>query len=146
MAFQEEEIRIAHALLYALRKHEIDFVEGSQQIGLPGDFAIVYNSLSAILSETPAGLINFYNPAIERIFGYSHEEAIGMPTLNLVPEELLAGRETLFHKILEAQKPEHVLTERLMKSGERISISAWAFPYEWKPNEFSIAALVMKEK
>lgn len=146
MTFLEEEIKTGQALYNALYKHGIEFEEGSRLHDLPEGFAVVYYSPSTILSETPKGIVNFYNLAAERIFGYSREEAMGMPTLSLVPKELRAGRENLFHRVLNAQKPEHVATERLIKSGERINISAWVFPYEWKPNEFSIAALVRKEK
>ncbi len=68
--------------------------------------AIVASSNDAIISKSLAGIITSWNPAAERIFGYSARETIGHSMLMLFPEER-RGEET---EILPASNAENKLT------------------------------------
>ncbi len=48
---------------------------------------IVELSFDAIVVADEDGIIRFWNPAAERMFGYSAEEAIGMSVNKLMPDE-----------------------------------------------------------
>src|SRR5580692_5164983 len=49
--------------------------------------SLVRNSMDAIVSAN--GVIDYWNPAAERLYGYMAEEAIGQPvTLNIPPDKL----------------------------------------------------------
>ena len=50
--------------------------------------AIVHSSSEAIVSSTEAGLITVWNPAAEKMFGYSAEEAVGRHSSFLTPPHL----------------------------------------------------------
>ncbi len=59
--------------------------------------AITDSAQDAILMMDPRGLISYWNPAAESIFGYRNEEAIGKNLHNLlVPERYLASHHAAF--------------------------------------------------
>jgi PAS domain S-box-containing protein len=97
-----------------------------------------------LLSEDRRGKLNFYNQQARTIFGYSEKEALGMPSINLAPEELREGREKLFREVLEGEAARYVGTQRLTKSGQRVTIYGYVFPYEMQKGAHSIAALVRR--
>jgi PAS domain S-box-containing protein len=80
--------------------------------------AIVESSRDAILTVDPEGVITSWNRAAEQLFGYTAEEAVGMPVANLVPRErtleLLRNRRILN----EGGTIEPYKTERLRKDGK----------------------------
>jgi len=79
--------------------------------------AIVKSSRDAILTVDPEGMITSWNHAAEELFGYTVEEAVGMPVANLVPRErtleLLRNRRILS----EGGSIEAYKTERIRKDG-----------------------------
>jgi PAS domain S-box-containing protein len=84
--------------------------------------AIVNSAQHAIVSKTLDGIITSWNPAAERLFGYSAEEAISRPLSIIVPPE--RGREA--SEILESiRRGEPVVgleTVRLRKDGSRVEV------------------------
>lgn len=85
--------------------------------------AIVQSSDDAIVSKDLTGRIMSWNPAAERIFGYSQEEILGKSIRLLIPEELQAQEEEILNKIRSGQTIDHFETVRVTKSGERIDAS-----------------------
>jgi len=49
--------------------------------------AIVRSSDDAIIGKTLEGIVTAWNPAAERIFGYSEAEMIGQSITRIIPEE-----------------------------------------------------------
>jgi len=90
--------------------------------------AIVKSSQDAIIGKTLDGIITSWNPAAEKLFGYTPEEAIGHPMLLLFPaggeeEELriLAG-------IRAGERIEQFETIRVRKDGNRVNVSVVISP------------------
>src|SRR6188474_2214381 len=50
--------------------------------------AIVEFSDDAIIAKTLEGVISAWNPAAERMFGYTQYEAIGQPITMIIPQDL----------------------------------------------------------
>ena len=140
---------LADALLSAIEKHSLDFkpcVNSFEPISPHESVNILFHGSPALLSEDRKGILTFYSYAAIDVFGYSVDEAIGMPSLNLVPERFREGREQLFNEIINKKVPRRVETFRLHKLGHEIEVYAQVFPYESAPGEYNIAAIVKRKE
>lgn len=90
--------------------------------------AIVANSDDAIVGKTLDGVITSWNPAAERIFGYSAGEIIGQSILRIIPPELHEEEVRILQKLRRGEPVEHLETRRLTKSGRVIDISLTSSP------------------
>ncbi len=130
------------ALATALEIYHINFKRANLQATKNyGPLAPLFFSESALLSQDHEGKLNFYNFSAARVFGYSPDEAIGMPSVNLVPLELRTGRAEEFKRILTHGEAVELTEERITKEGKRVRINALVFPYQLEINP-SIAARV----
>jgi PAS domain S-box-containing protein len=90
--------------------------------------AIVQSSDDAIFSVTADGLIESWNPAAERLYGFRAEEIVGKHVELTAPPE---RRDEAAQNILRAMAGEHVRdveTERVAKDGRRIHVSLTISP------------------
>jgi len=90
--------------------------------------SIVESSNDAIISKSLDGLIQSWNAAAERLFGYSAAEAIGKPISLVIPPERMAEEEEIIARLRAGQRLEHFETERLRRDGERITVSLTISP------------------
>lgn len=90
--------------------------------------ALVEGSDDAIISKDLAGTIISWNPAAERIFGYSAEEMIGAKMLRLFPEGKELEESAILAQIAKGGKVDHFHTQRVHKSGSLLDISVTASP------------------
>jgi len=90
--------------------------------------AAIESSDDAVIIGGLDGTITSWNPAAERMFGYSADEAVGANAAMLIPpgreEEFLSNRERL-HRGETIRLP---ATERLRKSGDKITVSLTVSP------------------
>jgi PAS domain S-box-containing protein len=90
--------------------------------------AIVDWSDDAIVSKDLRGIIQSWNTAASRIFGYTAQEAIGQSILLLVPPELHAEEAQIMAKLAAGQRIDHYETQRVRKDGHRIEVSLTISP------------------
>jgi len=90
--------------------------------------ALVNASEDAILSKTLAGIITSWNPAAEKIFGYSAKEIIGKPITILFPPDRLQEEEAILERLVRGVATEHFDTVRLRKNGTPIDVSVSVSP------------------
>jgi two-component system cell cycle sensor histidine kinase/response regulator CckA len=104
--------------------------------------AVVESSEDAIVSKDLDGTIRSWNPAAERIFGYSREEMIGEPIFRLIPEELHAEEHQLLARIRVGEHVAHYETTRIRKDGQRIQISLTLSPvWDWEGRLIGASAI-----
>ncbi|MBI2304811.1 MAG: PAS domain S-box protein [Chloroflexi bacterium] len=90
--------------------------------------AIVQSSDDAIIGKDLSGLITSWNPAAERLFGYSEKEAIGKPISILgVPGRLDEFKE-IIETVTKGLKVERYETQRRRKDGTLVDVSVTASP------------------
>jgi PAS domain S-box-containing protein len=85
--------------------------------------AIVEHSDDAIISRSLDGLITSWNPAAQRMFGYSSEEIIGKPVALLVPEDRTDEAHAAMARIDAGQHVELLRTAGVRKNGTTIPVS-----------------------
>ncbi len=90
--------------------------------------AIVDSSEDAIISKTLDGIIQSWNAAAERIFGYTVHEAVGRPITMLFPADRLDEEERIIARLRSGERVEHFDTVRLRKDGAAIPISLTISP------------------
>jgi PAS domain S-box-containing protein len=90
--------------------------------------AIVESSDDAIISKDLSGIIQSWNPAAARIYGYTKTEAIGQPITMLIPADRLAEETMILRKIREGQRVDHYETVRKRKDGSLLTVSLTVSP------------------
>lgn len=90
--------------------------------------SIVESSDDAIISKSLDGIIQSWNAAAERLFGYTSEQAVGRHISLIIPVERLVEEEQIIASLKEGKRIEHYETERLRSNGERITVSLTISP------------------
>jgi PAS domain S-box-containing protein len=90
--------------------------------------SIVESSEDAIVSKSLGGMIQTWNAAAERVFGYTAEEAVGRHISLIIPPERIAEEEQIIATLRAGQRVEHFETERLRKDGQKIHVSLTVSP------------------
>jgi len=90
---------------------------------LSRDAAIIESSQDAIVSKTLDGIILTWNPAAERIYGYTEAEAVGQHIGILAPPELRDEQIRIVAKLKAGERLDNVETTRIRKDGEKIDVS-----------------------
>lgn len=90
--------------------------------------AIVQSSSDTILSKTLDGIITSWNPAAERMYGYTADEIIGKPAKLLVPDDLPDEIPTILSRVARGERIEHYETRRVRKDGTQLIVSISVSP------------------
>jgi PAS domain S-box-containing protein len=90
--------------------------------------AVVYGTQDAVLSKDLDGVITAWNPAAERLYGYTAAEAVGRNVSFLIPSNHEGEEQRILEQIGRGDEPETYETERVRKDGVRIDVSLTASP------------------
>jgi PAS domain S-box-containing protein len=90
--------------------------------------AIVEYADDAIISTTLEGTITSWNPAAEKMYGYSPKEAIGRPVSLLTPGDRAGETTAVLAKISAGQNVHRLETERVSKDGTSVPVSITIAP------------------
>ena len=90
--------------------------------------AIVESSGDAIVAKDLNGIIQSWNAAAHRLFGYSAEEVIGKPVTVLFPPDRLGEEDQILARLRAGQPVERLETVRVSKDGRQIAVSATISP------------------
>jgi len=90
--------------------------------------AIVAGSDDVIVSKTLEGVITSWNPAAERILGYTAAEAIGRNIRMIIPPERWGEEDEVLARLRRGEKVDHFETIRRTKDGRLLNISLTVSP------------------
>ena len=107
--------------------------------------AVVESSDDAIVTKDLTSIITSWNPAAERMFGYTAAEAIGQSIRMLIPQELQDEEDVVLAKIRAGEKVDHYETVRQRKDGTRLNISLTVSPIRNERGEIVGASKVARD-
>ena len=90
--------------------------------------AIIQSSYDAIVTKTLDGIVDSWNEAAERMFGYTASEMIGQSIYSLISLDYHAEEEEILSKLRNGERLEHFETKRLKKDGKLLDISLTISP------------------
>ncbi|TIX50459.1 sensor histidine kinase [Alteraurantiacibacter aquimixticola] len=90
--------------------------------------ALVESSDDAIVAKDTNSIVIAWNPAAERLFGWTAEEMIGQSIRRLLPDDRQHEEDEILERISRGEKVGQFLTRRLHKSGVELDISVTVSP------------------
>jgi PAS domain S-box-containing protein len=90
--------------------------------------AIVESSDDAIISKDLEGIITSWNPAAERLLGYSAAEAIGKRMLAFLPPDSGDEEQDILRRIANGETIDHLESQRIRKDGKLIDVALTISP------------------
>ena len=92
--------------------------------------------LQALIDASPVALVEFgldtrirlWNPAAERIFGWTREEMLGRGGLPMAPDHKRDESEDLWARVIAGESVNDLETERLRKDGSLVAVSIAGAP------------------
>lgn len=108
--------------------------------------AIVTSSDDAIYSKDDEAVVTSWNPAAERLYGWTSQEAIGRPLGELIiPKTRLGEERVILQRILDGERVEHYETERVRKDGQIVQVSVSVSPVHDAEGRVVQAAAVARD-
>lgn len=90
--------------------------------------SIVESSNDPIIGKSLDGIIQSWNAAAERLFGYTAEQAVGQHISLIIPPDLLVEEDRIIASLRAGKRIEQYETERLRSNGQRIAVSLTISP------------------
>ena len=90
--------------------------------------AIVASADDAIVGKDLQGIVTSWNPAAERMFGFTAAEAVGRSITMIIPDEYLPEEQYVLARVRQGLGVDHYETIRRRKDGSRIEISLTVSP------------------
>lgn len=90
--------------------------------------AIVTTSDDAIVTKTLDGTVTNWNPAAERLYGWTAAEMVGQPIARIVPPDKLDELAEILARLGRGERIEHHETTRVAKDGRLLDVSVSISP------------------
>jgi PAS domain S-box-containing protein len=106
---------------------------------------IVESSADAMVSTTLHGIIQSWNAAAKRIFGFTEDEAIGRPTTLLAPARLWQEDARFLERLRLGQTVDAFETARVTKDGRELAVSVAVSPIHDAHGVVVAAAMIIRD-
>jgi PAS domain S-box-containing protein len=107
--------------------------------------AIVEASDDAIIGKDLNGIVISWNPAAERMYGYSSNEMVGQSITTVIPPELQDEERKILETVGRGDRIEHYETVRVTRGGERIDVSLTISPVRDESGKVIGAAKIARD-
>jgi PAS domain S-box-containing protein len=97
--------------------------------------AIIEKAPLAIIAIDSTGIVQTWNPAAERLFGWTMAEAVGRPIFAIIPKEERRQFEDLIAGEIRGEIRDGLELCRLRKDGSLVDVSIWTAPLHNAQNE-----------
>jgi PAS domain S-box-containing protein len=106
---------------------------------------IVQSCADAIWAQTPDGRIRSWNPAAERLYGYSAAEMIGRPAALLVPNDGMGDCEAVQQRVLAGGRVDRYTTQHIVRRGRRIDVALSLSPITGRDSRITGLAVTARQ-
>jgi PAS domain S-box-containing protein len=107
--------------------------------------AIVEGADDAIISKTLEGIVTSWNPAAERMYGWTAAEAIGQTIGRIIPADRMDEERDILERLQRGLRIEHFETERVARDGRRIPVSLTVSPLRAPSGEIVGASKIARD-
>lgn len=107
--------------------------------------AIVHASADAIVGETIDGIITDWNPAAERLYGYSAAEILGQHRSLLIPPEEAGAVEARVQQLKRGESIQGLEAVRQTKHGRRIEVALTIAPIWDEAGQIVAASTIVRD-
>lgn len=107
--------------------------------------AIVEATDDAVISKTLDGIITSWNPAAERLFGYTEVEMLGSPILRLFPPHVYHEETWIIQQIKSGKRINQLETIRIDKYNRQIDVSATISPIKNSKNQVIAVSTILRD-
>jgi PAS domain S-box-containing protein len=107
--------------------------------------AVVQYSDDAVVTKDLDGIIESWNPAAERIFGYTAEEMIGRSIRTIIPDDRQDEEDRVVARIRAGEVVGHYETLRKRKDGTLVEVSLTVSPIRTEAGEIIGAAKIARD-
>ncbi|HWW17575.1 MAG TPA: PAS domain S-box protein [Candidatus Saccharimonadales bacterium] len=116
---------LARSVRYAIERHRASRALRESNESLS---RMISSAADAIITKDLQGSIKSWNPAAEKLFGYSVEEVLGKPMLVLFPPELVNEEREILARIEKGDGVEHFESVRIRKDGRALQVALTISP------------------
>jgi PAS domain S-box-containing protein len=96
---------------------------------------IIQKAPLAIIAIDSTAIVQMWNPAAERLFGWTEAELVGRPIVPLIPQEDRQQFEKLIAGEIQGEVRDGLELRRLRKDGSLVDVSVWTAPLRNTRNE-----------
>lgn len=107
--------------------------------------ALVQSSDDAIIAKDLHSRVISWNPAAERIFGFTADEMVGQSIRRLIPEDRQQEEDDILARVRAGQLVGQFFTERLHKQGHRIQVAVTVSPVKDEHGEITGACKIVRD-
>jgi PAS domain S-box-containing protein len=107
--------------------------------------AIVTSSADAVVGKTLDGIVEHWNEAAERMFGYSAGEMIGQSIRRVIPADRQAEEDMILARLAQDQSIVHFETKRVTKDGRTFDASVTISPVHDAEGRVVAAAKIIRD-
>jgi PAS domain S-box-containing protein len=112
--------------------------------------ALLRTETDAIVASDKQALIQFWNPGAERIFGYTHADAIGQPLDIIIPPRLRERHWLGYHRVMATGESQYSHGDVLAVPGKRkdgadISLEFTIIPLRDQTGQITILVAIMRD-
>jgi len=133
---------LGRSLRYAMERYRssLDLRESNESLSL-----VISSAADAIITKDLLGIITTWNPAAEKLFGYSVEEALGKPLLMLVPPDRVKEEGDILARIAKGERVEHFEAVRTRKDGRLVQVDLTISPIRDKEGRITGASKIARD-
>ncbi len=131
-----EKVRLANGLEETVEARTADLLTVEERFG-----SLVHSSDEAIFSKTVDGIVTSWNPAAERLYGFSAKDMLGKSVEQMVPADLREEELMIRSKVARGEQLRGHETERVRPDGARVAVAVTVSPIVEKGVVTGISAI-----